>query len=97
MYKITLRSTIQSGHQHQFLLNVLVRAVADFIAVSYILPQKLNRNAYRHISELSLQELLDTVPPDIRRNVWFMHNSVSGHLVLSARNYLEIAYTGRWI
>jgi hypothetical protein len=97
MYKITPHSTIQSRHQHQFSFNVLLLAVGDFVEVSYILLQKLNGGACRHVSELSLQELLDTAPLGIRRNIWFVHNSVSSHLRHSARNYLETAYTGRWL
>jgi hypothetical protein len=33
----------------------LVRAVGEFVALSYILPKKLNGGAYCHVSELALQ------------------------------------------
>jgi hypothetical protein len=49
------------------------------------------------VLEHALPELLDTVPPDIRRNTRFMHDGAPAYFSYATRNYLETAYTGRWV
>jgi hypothetical protein len=49
------------------------------------------------VSEHAFPELLDTVPQDIRRNMWFMHDGAPAHFSHTSRNYLDTADTRRWI
>jgi hypothetical protein len=45
----------------------------------------------------TLSELLNTVPLDIRQNVWFMHGDVPANFSYTTRNYLVTAYTRWWV
>jgi hypothetical protein len=45
----------------------------------------------------SLPELLDTVPLDIRRNMWFMHDDAPAHFSYATRNHIETPCTGPWV
>jgi hypothetical protein len=63
----------------------------------YVLSHRLNGAAHWHFSEHTLSKLLDTVPLNIRRNLWYTHDVASAHFSYASRNYFETPYTGRWI
>lgn len=44
-----------------------------------------------------LLDMLNAVPPNIRRVMWFQQNVPTAHYVRDVRNYLDITLTNRWI
>jgi hypothetical protein len=42
-------------------------------------------------------KLLDIAQLDIRKNLWFMPDGAPAHISYVVRNYVETAYTERWI
>lgn len=90
-------SFCQRGFQTKFSLNVWVGMVGDCLIGPYLLPNKLNGAIYTRFLEDILDELLENVPLNIRRHMWFQHDGAPAHFDGGARNVLNRRFGEKWI
>lgn len=83
--------------QYQFSLNVWAGIVGDYLIGPFFLPLRINGETYQHFLENELPPLLDDVPLETRRRMWFMHDGAPAHFSEITRNYLNQIYGNRWI
>lgn len=86
-----------SRHQQTFSCNVWAGIVGEYLIGPMFLPARLNGQNYRRFLEEDLPLLLEDVPLEIRRNLWFMHDGAPAHFSLLAREFLDNNYPNHWI
>lgn len=83
--------------QHEFKINVWAGIIGNCIVGPVILPQRLTGEIYLQHLQNTLPDLLDDLPLELRRNMWFMHDGAPPHYTLNVRNYLNQQYPNKWI
>ncbi|XP_026829886.1 uncharacterized protein LOC105283860 [Ooceraea biroi] len=71
-------------HQQQFSVNIWAGIVGENLIV-YLLPPRLNAHIYLQFIQNILPGLLQNVPLDIRRDMWFQHDGAPAHFSLNVR------------
>ena len=89
--------TIERNHQHRYSVNVWAGILGDRLIGPHILPGPLNGENYAIFLDRTLPELLEEVPLDIRRRMWFQHDGAPPHFSIVARQVLNRDYRNRWI
>lgn len=87
----------EAHHQEQFSVNVWAGIVGDFLIGPFFLPGRLDGLSYRHFLENDLPILLEDVPLLFREEMWYMHDGAPAHFSIRAREFLNEAFTNRWI
>lgn len=87
----------QSRHQQTFSCNIWAGIIGDYLIGPMFLPDRLNGQNYRNFLENDLPTLLDDVPLETRRDLWFMHDGAPAHFSHVARDYLNNTFPNRWI
>lgn len=90
-------ATYPHAHQRRFSINVWAGILGDHLIGPYLLPERLNGKTYLTFLQHVLPDLLNVVPPRIRRVMWFQHDGAPAHYVRDVRNYLDITFPNRWI
>lgn len=88
---------VEAHHQEQFSLNVWVGIIGNHLIGPHFLPPRLNGDTYSQFLREELPGLLDEVPLDVRRAMWFMHDGAPPHFSLGTRQVLNERYPNRWI
>ncbi|KYN11266.1 hypothetical protein ALC57_16584 [Trachymyrmex cornetzi] len=98
---------IVESRSQQFLLNVWVGIVGDFLIGPYFLPLRLDGALYREFLEEDLPQLLQEVPLMMRHTrlcsdshlppMCFMHGGAPAYFSITVRQYLDRVYNNRWI
>lgn len=90
--------TIVTHHQHQFEpINVWVGIIGQYLIGPFILPRRLNGESYLDFLQNNLPLLLEDLPLEIRRNLWFMHDGAPPHFARAVREHLNLLFQNRWI
>lgn len=87
----------QNNFQQKFRLNLWAGILNNNLIGPFELPTRLNGESYLHFLREVLPELLEDIPLDIRRKMWFMHDGCPAHFSRSVRNFLNETYPQRWI
>ena len=87
----------QNKHQYRFSVNVWAGIVHNQLIGPYILPSPLTGNVYKTFLKDVLSELLEDVPLNIRRMMWYQHDGVPAHFHTDVRRYLNDTFPNRWI
>lgn len=90
-------ATKVTHYQHEFRINVWAGIIGNFIIGPVILPPRLNGVDYLEHLQNTLPDLLEDLPLQLRRDMWFMHDGAPPHFSLNVRNYLHRQYRNRWI
>lgn len=85
------------GFQERFGINVWAGILNGRLIGPYMLPLRLTGGTYRVFLEEVLGDLLEDVPLDIRRGLWFQHDGAPPHFALDVRNHLNRRFGQRWI
>ena len=88
---------LQARHQHRFSLNVWLGILGDRLLGPIFLPNRLNGDAYLDFLQNSLPQLLEEVPLNVRRDLWFMHDGAPAHFSLRVRQHLNETFLEKWI
>lgn len=84
--------------QREFKINVWAGIIGNFIVGPVRLPQRLTGEIYlRQHLQNTLPDLLDDLPLQLLRDMWFMHDGAPPHFSLDVRNHLNQQYPNKWI
>ncbi|GJQ80004.1 hypothetical protein Trydic_g9477 [Trypoxylus dichotomus] len=75
--------------QQQFSVNVWAGILNGTLIGPFILPTQLTSTQYLHFLENNLPELLEDVPLNVRRDMWFLHEGAAPHFAREVRQYLR--------
>jgi len=81
--------TVESNYQHRFSVNVWCGVIGDQLIGPYISPQRLTGDFYANFLQDELPALLENVPLQIRRLMYYQHDGVLPHFSQVARQYLN--------
>jgi hypothetical protein len=84
-------------HQVNFKVNVWAGVIDDFLLGPVFLPPNLNGESFLLFLRNTLPDLLDDVPLEIRRNIWFQMDGAPPHFARAVRNHLNEVFPNRWI
>lgn len=87
----------ETKHQQRFGINVWIGVVGNNLVGPVELPGRLNGENYLNFLRNVLPNLLEEVPLNIRRNLWFMHDGCPAHFSLIVREFLDNTYGDHWI
>ncbi|CAK9820332.1 hypothetical protein ANTPLA_LOCUS10558 [Anthophora plagiata] len=85
------------ARQERWLVNLWAGICDNFVIGPYILPEKLNGATYQHFLEHVLPNLLEEIPLEIRKNMYFQHDGAPAHYAANVRAYLDETFRDRWI
>ena len=85
------------GYQHRFSVNVWAGIVGNNLIGPYLLPYRLTGRVYTIFLRDVLPELLEDVPLETRRLMWFQHDGAPAHYFGEAREFLNENFPNRWI
>ena len=87
----------QRAHQVRFSVNVWAGIIGDHLIGPHLLPQTLNGAIYTQFLEETLPTLLEDVPLEVRRLMWYMHDGAPAHFARTSRDSLNVRFPNRWI
>lgn len=85
------------GSQRRFSLNVWMGIVSNYLIGPYFLPERLDGETYENFLRQDLSDLLDDIPLDLIRDMWFQHDGCPAHYRRSVREWLDTNYPNKWI
>ncbi|GJQ73228.1 hypothetical protein Trydic_g1110, partial [Trypoxylus dichotomus] len=89
---------VWSGNtQLRFTVNVWAGILNGMVIGPLILPAQLTPKWYLHFLANKLPELLENVPLNVRRDMWFLHDGTSPHFERKVRQYLRDLFQKRRI
>ena len=83
--------------QHEIRVNVWAGILGDHVIGPYIFPEKLTGSTYLIFLREVLPLLLEDVPIEARRNMWFQQDGCPAHFAGYVRDYLQDNFPNRWI
>lgn len=84
-------------HQRRWSVNVWCGILADRIIGPYFFDDHLTGRMYTQFLVEELPLLLEDVPLQERRTMWFQHDGCPAHYARTTREVLNQQYHGRWI
>ncbi|XP_026323276.1 apyrase-like, partial [Hyposmocoma kahamanoa] len=85
------------GSQRRFSLNVWMGIVSNYLIGPFFLPERLYGETYENFLRQDLSDLLDDIPLDLIRDMWFQHDGCPAHYRRSVREWLDTNYPNKWI
>lgn len=82
--------------QTRFSVNVWAGLLGDYL-LGPVFLNRLNGRTYLQFLQEGLPELLDEVPVDLRRRMYFQHDGAPAHYDRNVRRYLTERFQLRWI
>lgn len=83
--------------QYQFKVNMWTGILNGQVIGPFELPENLNGNNYLEFLQNDLPTLLEDVPLNIYRDMWFQQDGCPAHYARPVRDYLNREYPDRWI
>jgi len=87
----------QNRNQYQFNINVWAGIVGEQLLGPYFFSGSLSGHRYLEFLQNYLPDLLEDVPLEIMRRMWFVHDGAPAHFQLNVRQFLDTEYSERWI
>jgi hypothetical protein len=72
--------------------NALVKAVADYLVGSHVLPCRLTGNHCRNFPLHDVPKVREVVPLTVRSRMWSMHDGAPALFIRAVRNVLSNTY-----
>jgi hypothetical protein len=89
--------TVKSKYLHCFSINVWCGLIGDQLIGPYIFPQHLAGVIYFNFLRDELPALLDNVPPQTRRQLYYQHDGAPPHFSQVVRQYLDHTFPNRLV
>jgi hypothetical protein len=87
--------TVESDYQHRFTVNVWCGLIGDQLIGPYIFPQRLTGAIYANILRDELPALLENVPLQTRRQMYYQHDGAPPQFSQVVRQYLDHEFPNR--
>jgi hypothetical protein len=71
--------------------------IDDHLIDPYLLPLRLTGDIYLTFIQEILPELLEVVPLEVRREMWFQHDGAPTHFTNVVSEYKDETFGNRWI
>lgn len=84
-------------HQNRWSVNVWCGILGNKIIGPFIFNGFLNGEMYLNFLINDLPALLEDIPLQVRRDLWFQHDGCPAHFSQGVRNFLDQTYPNRWI
>lgn len=88
---------ISIDQQHRFSVNVWAGIIGQYIIGPYFFEGNLNGERYLHFLQNNLLDLLEDVPLDVIRRMWFMQDGAPPHYNVNVRRFLDNLFPNKWI
>ncbi|XP_071576602.1 uncharacterized protein, partial [Temnothorax nylanderi] len=85
------------SYQHRFSINLWAGILNTSIIGPFELPARLTGHIYTNFLQTDLLDLIEKLPLDQRRQMFFQHDGAPAHASLRARRVLDASYPDRWI
>lgn len=85
------------GSQRRFSVNVWMGIISNKLIGPYFLPDNLDGESYENFLRGDLGDLLDDLPLNLTRDMWFQHDGCPAHFRRSVRAWLDANYENKWI
>ncbi|KAJ8957202.1 hypothetical protein NQ318_007764 [Aromia moschata] len=73
-------ATVVSHYQHQFQsINIWAEIIGNFLIGPLVLPERLNGQLYLEFLQNDFPDLIEDLPLETRRNMYFMHDRAPAH------------------
>lgn len=90
-------ATVESNFQHKFSVNVWCGMLDSYLIGPFILENRLTGDNYLNFLQHELQGLLEDVPVNIRRQMYYQHDGAPAHFARQVKQHLDETFPGRWI
>lgn len=87
----------ENRFQEQFSVNVWMGIVDDHLIGPYVLPPRLTGANYLEFLSRHLGDLLEDVPLQTRREMWYLQDGALPHYAVIVREWLNANYPNKWI
>jgi hypothetical protein len=87
----------ERGFQQRFSINVWAGIIGNRLIGPNVLPPHLNGEGYLIFLQNELSDLLDDVPLQVRRDMWYLHDGAPAHSARGVKNWLDANLENRWI
>lgn len=85
------------GSQRRFSLNVWMGIIDNNLIGPFFLPNNLNAESYENFLRNDLFGLMQDVPLETRRHMWYQHDGCPAHFRITVRQWLDQNFPNRWI
>ena len=89
--------TVESNYQHRFSVKVWCGVTGDQLIGLYIFLQRLRGDIYANFLQDELPALVENVPLQTRRQMYYQHDGAPPHFSQIIRQYLNHKFQNRWI
>ena len=83
--------------QHRWSINVWGGIINNFVVGPYFFEEYLNGETYLHFLRNAFQDIIDNLPLDVTRRMWFQQDGAPPHYSREVREYLNEEFPNRWI
>lgn len=83
--------------QRRWSLNVWAGIIGDYVVGPMFYNENLTGPLYLNILRNEVPPLLEDLPLDLRRDMWFQQDGAPAHRVRSVKTFLNATYPNRWI
>jgi hypothetical protein len=97
VYKQSTTTQHETSFQHRFSINVWAGIVGERLIGPHLPPNRLQGPSYLRFLRRHLPILLEDIPLNVRRQMWFMHNGTPAHFDRVVRDHLNERFHKRWI
>lgn len=87
----------QIQNQGHFGVNVWCGLIGNHLVGPYFFNETLNGANYLHFLNYTLPVLLENVPLQLRRNMWYQHDGAPPHTTGAVGDFLNERFPARWI
>jgi hypothetical protein len=83
--------------QRVWSINVWGGIIGHHVIGPHFLNGNLNREMYLNVLQNEFRDMLDDIPVEIVRRMFFMQDGAPPHFAVNVRRYLDHEYRQRWI
>lgn len=91
------RAIREQHFQHNFQCNVWLGIINNTLIGPHFLPVRLNANNFLEFLNTQMDDLLENIPLNLRRNFWFQLDGCPAHYGRGPRQWLNVHFPGKWI
>lgn len=90
-------AVIETNSQYRFTVNVWGGIIGKYLLGPHIFDGPLNADMYRRFLEESLPLLMEAVPVELQRDMWYMQDGAPPHYGRIVTVFLNQRFPNRWI